>query len=454
MDGDNKEHKHKVRDWWDKLDIISKFVTAGLVTMITIVGTSYLNKQQDRTRSSQLYSEFMSEREKAENQVRKDMFEKVLAEFWHRHDGKRCILDEIDQQLLQLELISRNFHETLDLSPLFSHVLLKIVRNINADTLVFPKQQIVNLGKDNVKINFTDTCSQKAYRRLLRNNHRLFNKELASLEINKFNKDYDQWQKKFCRGKTASQNCSSRYILSRYIRDVANSKKRKLIRIAGRIRAKQMESLSDVVRRIRLKLDLNKTCVDSKPSEKFIDDEMCYQYMNDKRGPLLENTVQLNTALVSKADKGYETCTIEYHSIDEKTGAMQPAVDKTTGLHLRLNDKDHTSRCFRFMVQRSYPRWNQVYVNVITNRTEKEIEADRDGGIANKHSFWVSFFDFPLADNTYLSSKERFAVVLEDMDDEKRQADLSLIYFPAVYAGFKEKAFYQERMLNTLLQSR
>lgn len=454
MSEQDRDKKHKVRDWWDKLDIISKFVTAGLVTVITIIGSFYLNKQQDSTRSTQLYSQFMSEREKAENQVRKDMFEKVLAEFWHQRDDKGCILDEIDQQLLQLELISRNFHETLDLSPLFTHVLLKIVRNINTDRLAFPEDQILSLGKTGVDIKFRDACSKTAYARLLRQDNKLFNKELISFGIGKDNDQFEAWKQNACPPGGPEQRCIHRYILWRHINNIKEYRKQKLIKMARRITAKQMESLSDVVKRIRLQVDLKTTCADTRPNGKFIDDEICYQFVDRKRkmAELIDNHARARPLPGDKKNKDYGACDIDYRLDDGNGDSAPPQIGTADGIRLTLDDK--TWRCFRFSVRRSYPQWNQIYVEVMTNRTQKEINSDRDGGHADQAGFWVGFFDFPLADNTYLSNKERFSVVLEKLDEDKQLAEVSLIYFPATYAGFKEKAFYQQRMLNTLLKDK
>lgn len=428
MSEEDSQHKHRVRDWWDKLDIISKFVTAGLVTLITIFGTSYLNKQQDTNRNSQLFSQFISEREKAENQVRKDMFEKVLAEFWHKPAADACALDIIDRQLLQLELISRNFHETLDLSPLFSHVLLSIVREIRPGKFEYRK-----------KYSDKEACSKKAFRRLKFTNKKN-NQELTETE--------------------------KKAAIKAHIKKLRNRKRNQLIKIAQRITSKQMESLSDVVKRVRMKVELDETCQDTKPNENVDDKTRCKKEIRkvtykDSVGKEVTDCKKFEQSSLTRSvdDGNYAAfdnlnalCIINRPSykVHEDCSSQNITPDGNQSVVLNLGE---TCRKFNLRVRRSFPRWSRVYLEIETDRKLSEINAD-PGEKTNDASFWVSYFDFPLTDNTYLSNKERFAVVLEDIDDETNIAELSLLYFPASYAGFKEKAFYQQRLLHSLMKGK
>lgn len=458
--GDRKIHekhkkideKHKVRDWWDKADIVSKFATAAIVTVITIGGSSYLNQQQEKTRNNQLLSQFMSDQEKAENQVRKDMFERVLVEFWKAPVNDSCVLETIDQQILQLGLLSRNFHETLDLSPLFTNVLMKIVRNINTEVLKFPKSQLSKLSNGDLNIELKGECVKRAYRRLFSRNNKLLRAKKTDFVKNIKNTVlFNKWKKRNCNSTGENDTeCMYKFIFNQHIGKLKNRKKDELINISRRISAKQMESLSDVVERIRLKVNLNKTCVDTKPIDEFGDDEKCYDFGDDEKKPgdLIIQDAKLSD-INGKHDKSYTSCQIKY--FDKVVGENDAKVEKIRdGIKLHLNDT--TARCYSLSVRRAYPKWNQVYVEVMTDRTDAERGADQFGGLANKTSFWLSFFDFPMADNTYLSNKERFAVVLDKLDAKSKEAELSLVYFPAAYAGIKEKAFYQQRLLKYLTE--
>lgn len=108
---------------------IVKAVTLPLVTLVLgfLFNTS-LNSRQDRENNIRLYTEMMGHREDADSALRKDMFQSILATFL-RTDEKRNPLtpkEQLDQDVLNLELLAYNFHEALDLAPLFKHVRRRI----------------------------------------------------------------------------------------------------------------------------------------------------------------------------------------------------------------------------------------------------------------------------------------------------------------------------------------
>jgi len=56
--------------------------------------------------------------------------------------------------------------------------------------------------------------------------------------------------------------------------------------------------------------------------------------------------------------------------------------------------------------------------------------------------FQIGDFDFPMIDNTRLSSDQRAAVVITQSGDSS--AEVTLVYFPGSYASLKEKISYDE----------
>jgi hypothetical protein len=57
-------------------------------------------------------------------------------------------------------------------------------------------------------------------------------------------------------------------------------------------------------------------------------------------------------------------------------------------------------------------------------------------------SFTVSYFDFPMIDNTRLTGGDRCAIVLNNFNDYS--ADITVVMFPGAYASLKEKPYYSE----------
>ena len=116
---------------WDKADIILKPV-GGLLTALAVAGvgffgSQYLSRRQDAETNVRLYSELMSKREEADSALRKDMFNSIIATFLEPKSAGP------EQKVLQLEMLAYNFHESIDLGPLFKDVYRAIV---SSQTLV------------------------------------------------------------------------------------------------------------------------------------------------------------------------------------------------------------------------------------------------------------------------------------------------------------------------------
>ena len=125
--------KGKGKDSWDKAKVILEPV-GGLLTAISVAalgfyGSRLLEQRQTLDSNFRLYSELMSKREESESALRKDMFQSIIQSFL-KPGGEGQSLDE---QVLNLELLAYNFHESLDLKPLFVH-LEKQIRRLKADS--------------------------------------------------------------------------------------------------------------------------------------------------------------------------------------------------------------------------------------------------------------------------------------------------------------------------------
>jgi hypothetical protein len=121
----------RIRDGWDKAEIVLKPV-GGLFTAIAVAilgfGTSnYVRSRevreaalrerlQTRDTNARLYSELTSRREESESALRKDMFKSIIDSFLRTGQATS------EQEVLNLELLVYNFHESLNLKPLFRHI--------------------------------------------------------------------------------------------------------------------------------------------------------------------------------------------------------------------------------------------------------------------------------------------------------------------------------------------
>ena len=88
---------------------------------------SSLNERQQDDTNSRLYIEMMGRREEADSNLRKDMFNSILTTFMSKDPSQRLSSEEqVRQQILSLELLAYNFHESLDIGPLFKDVQRRI----------------------------------------------------------------------------------------------------------------------------------------------------------------------------------------------------------------------------------------------------------------------------------------------------------------------------------------
>jgi hypothetical protein len=125
------DERPKRRDLWEKISLVMQS-SGGLLTAITVavigfIGTSYLKDREllesaarERAQAYEtnvrIYTELMSKREEAESALRKDMFVSIIQSFLRPGSAS------LDERVLNLELLSYNFHESLNLKPLFVYL--------------------------------------------------------------------------------------------------------------------------------------------------------------------------------------------------------------------------------------------------------------------------------------------------------------------------------------------
>lgn len=112
---------------WPWIELV-KVLALPLVTLVLGYWfNASLNERQQIDNNIRLYAEMMGRREEADSNLRKDMFNSILTTFMSR-DPNATISEEeeIRQQILSLELLAYNFHESLDIGPLFKDVERRI----------------------------------------------------------------------------------------------------------------------------------------------------------------------------------------------------------------------------------------------------------------------------------------------------------------------------------------
>src|SRR5437660_9348179 len=109
------------KGWLAKADTISKLMMPLVLAGVGFLVSWTLNDIQSRESNTRVYTELMTKREDADTSLRRSMFESVLKTFLETRPGNA------DRDLVNLELLTYNFHETLNLKSLFLHVQRQIV---------------------------------------------------------------------------------------------------------------------------------------------------------------------------------------------------------------------------------------------------------------------------------------------------------------------------------------
>jgi hypothetical protein len=135
----------KPKDFWDKVSILlhpmGGLLTALAVTFVGVKGSQVLDRRQSVDTNARLYSELMSRREEAESSLRKDMFVSIIGSFLQPNEA------DLDGKVLNLELLAYNFHDSLNLKPLFLDLQRRIRKSSDPEKQDF-LQRINRVAKE------------------------------------------------------------------------------------------------------------------------------------------------------------------------------------------------------------------------------------------------------------------------------------------------------------------
>lgn len=415
------------KDGWYKAEVLSKFLTAVLVVIITILGNNYLQKKQKSENDLSLYTQLLSNKERSENELRKDMFVQILNSFLETKKDEKLseekTLTKIRKMRLNLELLSRNFHESLDMKPLFKHLLMKIIR---------PHVALIDLLKELKKCdpNTNDNeCNTENIKKFNQEARRLTNNEIEKVDTKK-NSDY------------SNNIININKLLKNYDRELDL-----LVDAAKRVTRKQRDILEDVSGEMRLTVNLTGNDAG----------KICKEYT-----PL--DWLPENGECKKEKDKSVSKESVNYDNSSTVEGVENSG---TLWFTNSKGKKDPDSeRFFSMRVRYIYPPWKQAYVEILTCPIEKnkkmteaicERKCTENPKINKKASFWLEYFDFPLVDNTYLNGKQRYSVILDGFEEDEhgndKKANITLLYYPSSYSGLKEKSFYNTQLMRSLLKS-
>jgi hypothetical protein len=133
-----RKPKKSGKDGWDKWQIIlgpvGGLLTALAVAYLTFSTSKSFTRWQERENNARVYTELMSKREEAETDLRKAMFDSIMNAFLNSStsnssERKKSVEDEV----LKIELLAYNFHESLNLAPLLKNIEREIDARLLSD---------------------------------------------------------------------------------------------------------------------------------------------------------------------------------------------------------------------------------------------------------------------------------------------------------------------------------
>lgn len=151
--------------------VLASFLAAVTVAVIGLISTHYLEKRQINELRMRLYTELMSQREEAESSLRKDMFKSIIETFM------KPATVTLEEKVLNLELLAYNFHESLNLKPLFLH--LQRLMDRHPESVAADPSEIEDCGRRLVKVAREITGKQML---ILKGVGRSFDREIEFLD--------------------------------------------------------------------------------------------------------------------------------------------------------------------------------------------------------------------------------------------------------------------------------
>jgi hypothetical protein len=155
MNNSDSSSTPKPKGKWDKIDIILRpvggLLTALSVALLGYLCTSHLETWRTSDSNYRLYAELMSTREASDSALRQGMFNTIVSRFLDPEiitstetASKETISPEdakakLELSILRLEMLAYNFHDSLDLSPLFKNVQRTLSQSVFSQDIEYDK---------------------------------------------------------------------------------------------------------------------------------------------------------------------------------------------------------------------------------------------------------------------------------------------------------------------------
>jgi len=147
----------------------------------------------------------------------------------------------------------------------------------------------------------------------------------------------------------------------------------------------------------------------------------------------IEPLIVKNTPQDEKERKEYEDMKNYYSSVSNtyKAGPVQYG-QLGEAINMESPDKKHT-----LTITVNDCNWNDQTCQVLLTVKKNVLDSEKYDEI--NQPFTLTWFDFPLTDNTLLADGNRFALVFDSINTDIKSVALKLIWFPKVYFTPQER---------------
>ncbi|MCP4547270.1 MAG: hypothetical protein GY835_12495 [bacterium] len=452
---DNEPHATPTKPVFER--IFWPMIALVLPIIITTISAHTYNVKSERDSRLRLYSELISQRENSESKMRIDMLNTLMGNFFKSKadqstDSTMSIdytLKTIDEDILQLELITYNFHESLQLSPLFHSVNRKLIglksrkdsedrldeitamnkRLLNLARKVISKQVETLQGHGDVqkyKLSISDYRTGRWKRDIRESFENLIDNTNASIDRTKISRGLAQhvWNDE----------------LEQVVRDEIGEERNIVL-----LQRDLVDSALSIVETLSV--------VDSTWNVLWDTVGTADGGVDSVIGILKSNMGQIDpTAQLVEGPYLIDDLITLYSTSGDSVHCMRGALEI-----MDLKEDEHEIRIRLEIVQCMHgvrdavqcdggkgqaKCWDHTGCEALT----MEIEGD---------GFHVGVFDFPLIDNTRLNNDLRFSVFIkqwsDSIDGQDAEIELGFALFPGYVASLREKSYFKDIMerLNT-----
>ena len=386
----------EARPWWKNPDLIFKIavpisiaaagfiVNWGMETRRNRQATASQNLQREAG-TQRLYTELMTRRQEAESGIRKSMFVNYIGAILKdasKTSGTRvqARLKDLDDMTLKLELLAYNFHESINLKPLFLH-MVALGRGIEED---IEKGHKASDGPGAPAANKGD--AQKTLRRI----------RARTARLAKYVVHQQSWV--LARDKRCSVNLevSTEAVAAASEETPVALRERVASRPATQDPAAARESLGDSDTD---GTSLEQPAYDDAESDEVVETKQAVETTDEARTSPTLHVVQVDGIV--------RHVTVEAMGWDEQPDEMKIKITIN-----EIETDDH-------VIDEDHPR-----------NTYKDLK------------FTLSHYDFPMVDNIRLSHNQRCAVILRDIDRAKGTISIQVLVFPGHLASRRLQPYF------------